>query len=151
MSRELSYVRTEMLEPKAPPASSVGIQGWMRQNLFSSVGNTILTVISVLLIFLILSNMLPWIFLGVWNAGSLSECREIFAQRYSDGTEYACWAVVKDRWHQIIFGYFAPEQYWRPILGFILICAALAPILYPSLPRWMFWITLASWSGGGRT
>ncbi|NND42524.1 MAG: amino acid ABC transporter permease [Silicimonas sp.] len=144
MPEDFSYVRTDMLPEKAPPASEVGVQGWLRQNLFSSVSNTILTIVSGFLIFLVLSNMLPWIFLGVWNAESLTECRQIFRERYGDDTEYACWAVVKHRWHQIIFGYYAPAQYWRPILGFILICASLAPILYPGLPRWMFWITLAS-------
>ena len=141
---DISYVRTEMLGEKPPPASSVGIQGWMKENLFSSVGNTILTVVSVVLIYMILSGILPWIFRGVWNADSLTHCREIFAAMYEDGREYACWAVISDRWHQIIFGYYAPEQYWRPILGFILICAALAPILYPKLPRQLFYISFAA-------
>ena len=141
---DISYVRTEMLGEKPPPSSSVGIQGWLKQNLFSSVGNTILTIVSVVLIYMILSNILPWIFRGVWNADSLAHCREIFAELYDDGREYACWAVIKDRWHQIVFGYYAPEQYWRPILGFILICAALAPILYPSLPKWLFYISFAA-------
>ena len=36
---DISYVRTEMLGEKPPPASSVGIQGWAKENLFSSVGN----------------------------------------------------------------------------------------------------------------
>ena len=144
MAREIAYVRTEMLDEKAPPASSVGIRGWIKENLFSSVGNSILTVISVFFIYMVLSGILPWVFLGIWNADSLSHCREIFAERYGDGVEYACWAVIRDRWHQIIFGYFAPSQYWRPILGFILIMAALAPILYPSLPRKSFLISFAS-------
>ena len=141
---DISYVRTEMLEQQPPPASSIGIQGWAKENLFSSIGNTILTVVSAFLVLYVLSGILPWVFGGVWNASSLSECREIFAARYEDGTEHACWAVIKDRWHQIIFGYYAPSQYWRPILGFILILGSLAPILYPSLPRKMFYISFAS-------
>lgn len=141
---DISYVRTEMLDQKPPPGSSVGVQGWLKENLFSSVGNTILTVVSAVLIYMILSSILPWIFRGVWNADSLSHCREIFAELYDDGREYACWAVIKDRWHQIIFGYYAPEQYWRPILGFILICVSLAPILYPSLPKQLFYVSFAS-------
>jgi general L-amino acid transport system permease protein len=144
MAREIAYVRTEMLDEKAPPASIVGVQGWIKDNLFSSIGNSILTVVAVFIIYVVLSGILPWIFLGVWNAGSLSECREIFAQRYGDGTEYACWAVVKARWHQIIFGYYATEQYWRPIMAFILILLSIAPLLYPSLPKKMFLISFAS-------
>jgi len=144
MTNQVGYVRSEMLGEKAPPASTVGIQGWIKDNLFSSVGNTILTIVSVYLIYVILSGMLPWIFLGIWNAETLSECREIFAQRYGDDTEYACWAVIKARWHQIIFGYYSADQYWRPILGFILILLSIAPLLYPSLPKKMFLISFAS-------
>ena len=50
---DISYVRTEMLDQKPPPSSSVGIQGWLKENLFSSVGNSILTVVSVVLIYLV--------------------------------------------------------------------------------------------------
>ncbi|SFR06682.1 amino acid ABC transporter permease [Poseidonocella sedimentorum] len=141
---DLSYVRLEMLPQKEPPRSSVGVQGWMRINLFSSGANTILTIVAAVLVLMILASILPWIFGGVWNASSLSECREIFAERYGNGTEYACWAVIKDRWHQIIFGYYAPDQYWRPVLGFLLILLAFAPVLFPKLPSQMFYITLAS-------
>ena len=144
MAREIAYVRSEMLGEQAPPASTVGIQGWVKDNLFSSVSNSILTVVAAYVIYVILSGILPWIFLGIWNAESLSECREIFAQRYGDGTEYACWAVIKARWHQIIFGYYAAEQYWRPILGFVLILASIAPILYPALPKRMLLVSFAS-------
>ncbi len=144
MAREFAYVRTEMLDEKAPPASIVGVQGWIKENLFSSVGNSILTVVAVFVIYTVLSGALPWIFLGVWNADSLSHCREIFAERYGPDIEYACWAVIKDRWHQIIFGYYAKSQYWRPILGFVLILASLAPILYPNLPKKLFLISFAS-------
>ncbi len=144
MAREVAYVRSEMLGEKAPPASIVGVQGWVKDNLFSSVGNSILTIVAVYLIYVILSGVLPWVFLGIWNAGSLTECREIFAQRYGDDTEYACWAVISARWHQIIFGYYSADQYWRPILAFILIVLSIAPILYPSLPKKMFLISFAS-------
>ena len=36
-----------------------------------------LTVLSVAFIYYVLSHMLPWFLNTVWNAGSLSECREI--------------------------------------------------------------------------
>ncbi|MDA8585905.1 amino acid ABC transporter permease [Rhodobacteraceae bacterium] len=144
MAREIAFVRSEMLGEKPPPASIVGVQGWIKDNLFSSVSNSILTVVALYLVFVILSGILPWIFLGIWNAESLAECREIFAERYGDGTEYACWAVVKARWHQIVFGYYSPDQYWRPILGFILIAVSIAPILFPKLPKKLFFVSFAS-------
>ena len=36
-----------------PPASEVGILGWMKENLFSSIGNTILTVVTTVLLVLL--------------------------------------------------------------------------------------------------
>ncbi len=139
-----SYVRTKMEEPQPAPASTVGIIGWARANLFSSIPNTILTIVALFLLFRLLSGMIPWIFLGVWNADSLVECRAIFAERYGEGVEYACWAVIADRWDQIIFGFYSADQYWRPILGVILIGISAVPILYPNTPRSLFLVTVAT-------
>lgn len=148
MSNSISYVRTDMLPQKAPPSSSVGFQGWLRENLFSSVGNSILTIVFGIVLALVMSNILPWILFGIWDADSLSHCREIFAERYSDGREYACWAVISDRWDQIIFGYsfgnLNEGLYWRPVVGLILILVALSPILYPNLPRVLYVATAAT-------
>ena len=38
-----SFVRKEMLEAQAPPASQAGAIAWVRENLFSGPLNTILT------------------------------------------------------------------------------------------------------------
>ena len=87
-----SFVRTEMLPEQEPPASTVGALGWLRANLFSSVFNTILTIISLMFIFYVLSGVLPWIFLSVWNAESLAECREIMMATWGKTHGHACWA-----------------------------------------------------------
>lgn len=148
MAHNYTYVRTEMLDQKPPPPSSVGIQAWLKENLFSSVGNSILTILAALLVFTILSNAIPWIFLGIWNADSLAHCRELFAERYGDSTEYACWGVIRDRWDQLIFGYsfgnLHEGLYWRPLLGVALIVISLLPILYPELPRKLYYVTIAT-------
>lgn len=140
----LSYVRTEMEEPQPAPVSTVGFVGWMRGNLFSSITNTILTLVAAYLLIRLLVAIVPWIVLGVWDASSLSECREIFAARYPDGQQYACWAVIVDRWDQIIFGFYGSDQFWRPILGWILIGVSAVPVLYPNAPRSLFYVTVAT-------
>lgn len=112
-----AFVRTEMVDPKEAPSSAVGPMKWLRDNLFSSPVNAILTLVSIFIAYYALSGLIPWIFLGVWNASSLDECREIFAARYGDGVEYACWAVIADRWDQVIFGFYSADQYWRPRSG----------------------------------
>jgi len=51
---------------KAPP-SEVGLWGWLRTNLFSSVGNTVLTVLSVVAIYYLISGVLRWGLQATWE------------------------------------------------------------------------------------
>ncbi|WP_170419415.1 amino acid ABC transporter permease [Ruegeria atlantica] len=127
---DVSFVRTEMLPEQAPPASEVGIVGWIRHNLFSGWFNSILTVLSLYAIWYVLSGVLPWTFQSVWNANSLNECREIMIATWGSTHGHACWAVINDRWLQLLFGFYPSHLYWRPILALILLLVALAPVLY---------------------
>jgi len=151
---DVSYVRKEMLSEQAPPVTETGVIKWLRENLFSSWLNVFLTVIALYVVYVALSVLLPWMFGGVWNAGSLTECREILFSFYKSGHGGACWAVIEDRWLQLMFGFYPPEDYWRPILAFVLFFLALAPVLfaekvpgkliyfslaYPFLAVWLIW------------
>ena len=42
--QSIAFVRHKTLPPSPPPASETGIVKWMRENLFSSVTNSILTL-----------------------------------------------------------------------------------------------------------
>jgi len=140
---DISFVRTDMLSEQEPPASSVGVVGWMRENLFSSWLNTILTILSAGLLYLVLSSLLPWAISPTWNAASLGECREILHDLGRDGHfSGACWGVVRDRWVQLFMGFYPSELYWRPILAFILLIVALAPILFADMvPAKLIWFS----------
>ena len=65
----IGYVRTKMLPEQVPPGSAVGPIKWIRENLFSSVLNTILTVLSVFFLYYVLAIVLPWVWNGSWTAG----------------------------------------------------------------------------------
>ena len=130
-----SFVRNDMLAPMAPPAAQSGAIRWMRENLFSSTLNTVLTVLGVLIIYLLVSSSLPWWLNSVWNANSLGECRAIVVASAGEGATGACWAMVRERWHQFTFGFYPQHLYWRPILAFVLLFAALAPVLFAAFPR----------------
>ncbi|MFV2035599.1 MAG: ABC transporter permease subunit, partial [Halocynthiibacter sp.] len=53
----------------------------------------------------------------------------------------ACWAVIRERWLQLIFGFYPSELYWRPIFAFIFLLIALAPVLFSGVPRKILWIS----------
>jgi general L-amino acid transport system permease protein len=52
-----AYVRTEMLPEQAPPATQAGRIKWLRENLFSSWVNAILTIVSLYVIYWVLSHI----------------------------------------------------------------------------------------------
>lgn len=139
---DFSYVRTEMVPEKAPPPSTVGIVGWLRANLFNGWINSTLTLIALFLIYLVLKAILPWAWSPTWASPSLTECREILHGLGREGHfAGACWGVIRDRWLQLLFGFYPAELYWRPILAFICLFVALAPVLFNTLPRKMLWFS----------
>jgi general L-amino acid transport system permease protein len=140
-AQTVSYVRDKMLPETSPPTSAVGPVRWLRENLFSSISNAVLTLISIYVIFWVVSHIGPWLVGGIWDAGSLSECREVRDATMGPDASVACWAVLDDRWHQLLFGYYPSDLYWRPVLAFIIFFAGLSPILFDKVPRKMMIVT----------
>jgi len=103
---------------------------WVGKNLFNGWVSTLLTVVSVLAIGWLVAAVGPWLRNSIWSAGSLMECRSIL-----DGASGACWGVIRDRWAQLLFGFYPSTLYWRPVTAFGLLLVALAPMLFPGLPR----------------
>lgn len=142
MTQVTPFVRAEMLDPREPPPGEKGAVKWLRENLFSGALNTILTVLGLLALAWLLAHAVPWLLHSVWNANSLGECRQIVAETWGEGASGACWAMVRARWHQYLYGFYPMNAYWRPNLAFLLMLAALAPVLFQSLPRRLMWFTL---------
>jgi general L-amino acid transport system permease protein len=132
---ETSYVRDKMLGPQKAPSTEVGALRWARENLFSGPMNTFLTIAALYAVYVLIGTIGPWLSRSVWNAGSLQECREIVEATYGAGKKGACFAVVTERWQQILFGFYPRELYWRPTLTLVLMLVALGPILFTWVPR----------------
>ncbi len=143
-THNVAFVRDAMLPEREPPLTETGVVKWVRENLFASWMDILLTVVSIFLLWSILSHFLPWALRGIWDAGSLTECREIRSALYSEGTEVACWAVIADRWQQLVFGFYPAELYWRPVLAFVVLGFALMPILFANVPRKMILVSVAA-------
>ncbi|GFE65146.1 amino acid ABC transporter permease [Litoreibacter roseus] len=149
-AQSVAFVRETEIPPAPPPEAQSGAVRWMQQNLFSSVFNSILTVISFTFIAWLVINVYPWFANGIWQADSIRECRELL-----DGKTGACFAVLTERWNQLLFGFSYPvEGYWRPTTAFVLLLVSIAPVLargrlpnamfiltaiYPFLAYWLIW------------
>lgn len=147
---QLAFVRNQMLPEAPPPVAETGMVKWLRENLFSSPGNTLLTLVSAYVVYQIVTAAAPWFYNGVWDSPSLTACRDIL-----DGKLGGCFAVLTERWNQLLFGFkYPPDLYWRPGLAFVLLFIAVAPVLfgkifprkmliftglYPFIAYWLIW------------
>ncbi|MGI9366321.1 MAG: amino acid ABC transporter permease [Rhizobiaceae bacterium] len=134
MKKDIAYVAPEMLSEQPAPINTHGPIAWMRINLFATPRDAVLTIVFSATVVFALYKLLPWlVFDSVFDADSLRQCREIDSG--------ACFAVVVNRFNQLIFGFYPSELYWRPILTFLLMFVAFAPMLHDNLPRKMLWFT----------
>ena len=109
-----------------PPPGTVGVVGWFKNNLFSSLSNSILTLLSLYLLYLLIEGGLSWFVVdAVVDANDKPGCRKI-----ADG---ACWAVIVKRFDQFIYGFYPLAERWRIDVSFCLLFVAAAPLLYPDI------------------
>ena len=141
-TQNVSFVREGILPQAAPPITEVGAIRWVRENLFSSPLNAILTLLSIYVVYWVISHVGPWVVGGIWSANSLSECREIAAATVGADHSVACWAVLSERWHQLLFGFYPSELHWRPLLALAIFLVGLGPILFPNASRNLFIVTM---------
>ena len=110
-----------------PPKNMTGWHVWIWKNFFGSITNTVLTLLSIFLIWQIVPGALDFlVFDSVVNAGSRAECREI--------AEGACWAVIVERFEQSIFAFYPEDERWRVILAFILLFPTVGILLFDGFP-----------------
>lgn len=124
---DLDFVREEMAPEEPPPARGVGLVGWLRQNLFASVPDTILTIIGVAFIVWIVPPLFNWaVTNAAWAGGDREAC-------VAHGAG-ACWAYVKANFGQFIYGRYPAGERWRVDLFFVLLAAGLVPMAIPPVP-----------------
>ncbi|MFO1351991.1 MAG: amino acid ABC transporter permease [Gammaproteobacteria bacterium] len=113
-----------------PPATSVGALAWVRKNLFSSLPNTILTLIALYLLYRIIPPLLDWVFLKADLDG------ESRAACTSGG---ACWVFIKARFPQFIYGFYPQAERWRVNAVFVMTAALILLLIGQGVPykKWL--------------
>jgi general L-amino acid transport system permease protein len=82
----MSIVKYKKTAPRDAPLSETTFIGWLQKNLFSSWVNTILTIISLYIVYAVVKSLWFWgIQDAVWVAENRRECSAIANQG-------ACWA-----------------------------------------------------------
>ncbi len=110
----------------APPVASIGVLGWLRKNLFSSVVNTFITLLCLFILYKILPPFINWAILDAnWLGNSREACTD-------DG---ACWVFVKVRFLQFMFGFYPQSEYWRVLLAFGIFAALIIYLLIDKTPK----------------
>jgi general L-amino acid transport system permease protein len=99
-------------EQLKPPITRIGFIGWLRANLFSSVFNSLLTMVTLYFLWKIVPAFVRWAFIdSSWNTTGA-------ACRAAGG---ACWSIVAKNFRFIIFGFFPYESQWRPLVAMIML------------------------------
>jgi general L-amino acid transport system permease protein len=134
---DMSWVRTEMVLAQPAPASVSGLGAWVRKNLIASTGDTILTIVGIVLVAMILPQVINWAFINAqWTGTDRTFCATVTQGGIQpDGWSGACWAFVNAKFGQFMFGRYPIEERWRPILVAILTVVLLVPLLIPRVPR----------------
>jgi general L-amino acid transport system permease protein len=104
---------TEVIKP---PMTQVGVIGWVRINLFKGWFNSVLTLITVYILWLIIPPLIRWAFIDSLWVSTGAECQQ------GDG---ACWSIIPANIRFIIFGFFPYDQQWRPLLAMVLLVGLL--------------------------
>lgn len=93
-------------EARPAPSSTKGIGHWLKENLFSSITSTFLTILSFVLIFYTIPPLLDWMIFDATWSGTKEEITK-------DG---ARWIFIYEKFNQFIYGFYPEELYWRPNL-----------------------------------
>ncbi|HRK19089.1 MAG TPA: amino acid ABC transporter permease [Hyphomicrobiaceae bacterium] len=122
-----------------PPRAQVGPVAWLRENLFSSIPNTILTVVGMFLLYWILKGLVTFAVLeATWVASDGAGCAK------NDG---ACWPFIFAKFSQFMFGTYPEAERWRPKLVYLLALGALVPLMANGMGekrKVLFWLIAVS-------
>lgn len=99
---------------------------WARKNLFSSWGNSLLTLFCIWVIWTVIPPALNWlVFQANWIGSTRADCTK-------DG---ACWVFIHARFGQFMYGLYPHELRWRINLALVIGLLSILPMFLKSMPR----------------
>lgn len=113
-----------------PPASEVGLRGWLMHNLFSTPLNVALTLGSLYLLYVTVPPILDWVlFDATWKGETRDDCDRVGA----------CWVYIRVWFKQLMYGRYPDGQLWRINTAYIVLMLAAIPLFIPRF-QYKHWI-----------
>ncbi len=117
-----------------PPNLAVGPVAWLRENLFSSIGNGVLTLIGLWIIYKLVVVVFDWaVVSAVWTGDDGNACSK-------EGVG-ACWPFITNKLGLFMYGRFPIEERWRVDLTYVLALIGLVPLMIPRVPG-KLWLSI---------
>jgi general L-amino acid transport system permease protein len=117
-----------------PPRRRMGPFAWLRENLFSSWGNSLLTVMGLALALWAGVEVVDWALVSATFVGSEGkDCA-----RPGSG---ACWPFITHKLGLFLYGRYPEPERWRVDLTYALALAGLVPLMVPRVPG-KLWLSI---------
>ncbi len=118
----MAIVTLEKTTARPAPLSETTALGWLRINLFSSVFNTVLTVISLYVVYLTVSSVFTWGYLdATFIADNRREC-------YKNSLTGACWAGIINWFNNMFYGRYPDAETWGVNSAAVILILWMAPL-----------------------
>lgn len=126
-----SYIRTQPVDSMPPPVFSRGALAWVKENLLSSPANTLLTLATIYVLYLIVPTLIQFLIIdAVWTGADRAACDANAIGRPVG----ACWAYVGDRMSYFIYGSYPIPQRWRVDIFFAMLAIGIVWVLWNNAP-----------------
>ena len=120
MSRDPAarFLRITYRDALPPPERDLGPLAWLRVNLFSSIGNGVLTILAVALIGYVAYRLIDFAVISAARPdGDVGLCRV---------REGACWPFIAAKLDQFLYGRYPADERWRVNAAGLLFLGAIA-------------------------
>jgi general L-amino acid transport system permease protein len=117
-----------------PPASLVGVRGWLMQNIFSTPMNMAISAVCLYLLYIIIPPMVSWLVLDATWGSVRTDCAAESGTR-----EGACWPFIVFWSKQLMYGRYPDTELWRINLSYAIFTVSMITLFIPSF-RYKHWV-----------
>ena len=126
-----AYVRRALAAPEPPPLAMIGPFALARRRLFNTVTNSVLTILSAVVLVALMWPTVKFLLIdAVWIGSDRTACLAATAGRPVG----ACWPFIWAKFGQFMYGFYPESEQWRVNIVYALGAILLAPLLIPAIP-----------------